>query len=135
MYALLADLVLFVHLGYVAFVLVGLALVLIGGPLGWGFVRSPKFRLAHLASIAIVAVEGLAGVVCPLTIWEAKLRIAAGQTVEDLGLISKLASDLLYIEIDPLALTPYYVAFFLLVLASFWLVPVRWRRKAQAAVA
>jgi hypothetical protein len=133
MRVLLADLILFLHLGYVAFVVVGLALVLLGGPLGWAFVRSPKFRLTHLAAIGIVAAEGLAGVVCPLTVWEARLRIAAGQTVEDLGLVSRLAFDLLYIEIDPLALTPYYVGFFLLVLASFWLVPVRWAGRDRAA--
>lgn len=53
----LADLVLITHVAFVAFVLVGLLLILLGGMLGWGWVRNPWFRSLHLAGIGLVVVQ------------------------------------------------------------------------------
>jgi hypothetical protein len=78
-YALLADLIAAIHLGYVSFVFFGLLVILTGGLLRWRFVRNFWFRTVHLAMILIVVAEALLGIICPLTVWEYNLRVAAGQ--------------------------------------------------------
>jgi hypothetical protein len=124
----LADLIVVLHLGYVLFVILGLAAVWLGGWRQWRWVRRPGWRLAHLAAIGIVAVEGLCGVTCPLTTWEFELRQAAGQTPEQLGFLARMARDLLFVDCSEVQLVPWYVGFFLLVLGSLVLVPpVGWR--------
>ena len=57
MYQLLADLVLTLHAGVAAFVVAGLALIIAGNWRGWHWVNRLWFRLAHLATIAFVAVQ------------------------------------------------------------------------------
>src|SRR4029079_7904709 len=56
-YRLLADLIVAIHAAYVAFVVVGLLLILIGLACGWKWVRNWWFRVAHLVAILIVAAE------------------------------------------------------------------------------
>ena len=51
-YGILADVVLSIHFGIVAFVVGGLVLVVVGNLRGWQFVNAWWFRLAHLAAIA-----------------------------------------------------------------------------------
>src|SRR5487761_1469884 len=77
--ALLANSVVALHVAYVAFVVLGLAAILIGGAAGWGWVRNLWFRAALLAAIALVLFESLAGIACPLTTLENSLRARAGQ--------------------------------------------------------
>src|SRR5688572_32767771 len=77
-YLLAADLVLLLHFAFVAFVVLGLAVIWIGHFLRWPFVRNFYFRLAHLLAMAVVVLESLGGAVCPLTTWENKLRLLAG---------------------------------------------------------
>ena len=119
---LLADVIAVVHLAYVAFVVLGLALTLAGWALGWAWVRSPLFRLLHLLSIAIVAAESVAGVTCPLTTWEYELRTAAGQQPEEVGFVARLASDIVFLEVPEEALRPWYLGFLGLVVATLVLV-------------
>src|SRR5207249_2342877 len=77
-YSLLADLVLLVHFGFVAFVVVGFVVIWVGYFCRWPFVRDLRFRLVHLLAMTLVLAEALAGFVCPLTTWERQLRIRAG---------------------------------------------------------
>jgi hypothetical protein len=71
---LMADVLVTIHLAFVAFVVLGLLLILVGRACGWRWVRNFWFRTVHLLSIAVVAAEGLAGVECPLTGWERQMR-------------------------------------------------------------
>ena len=57
LYRALADMVLILHVAFVAFVVGGLLLILTGGFRGWGWVRNPWFRAAHLAGIAVVVLQ------------------------------------------------------------------------------
>ena len=50
-----------------------------GVVLRWKWVRNPWFRAIHLIAIGIVVAESLAGIPCPLTVWERQLRKMAGQ--------------------------------------------------------
>jgi len=77
-YRLLADAVLLLHAGVVAFVIGGLLLVVAGNALRWRWVNNGWFRLAHVAAIGVVVVQAWLGKVCPLTTLESWLRAKAG---------------------------------------------------------
>jgi hypothetical protein len=75
---LLASLVLAVHLAVIGFNLFGLIVIPLGAWRGWGFVRAPLWRLAHVASLAVVAVQAALGEACFLTRWQDALSGAGG---------------------------------------------------------
>ena len=77
MYGFLADLLVAVHVGYVAYVLVGEVLILVGWAFGRQWVRNFWFRATHLLAIDVVVFEEVIGVRCPLTVWEEWLRVRA----------------------------------------------------------
>ena len=85
---MLADLVLAVHFCIAAFITAGFVLIPLGAAVGWRWVRQRRLRLVHAGAIAFVALESLAGMACPLTVWEAALRggpirlAAAGGSVD-----------------------------------------------------
>lgn len=116
---LLADLILVVHFLFVAFVAGGLALVWIGAAAGWQWVRNFWFRAAHLAAIVFVAGEALAGVWCPLTLWEAQLRGAQA----DKSFIAQWIHRILFYDFPEWMFTIAYVAFALAVALTLWLLP------------
>jgi hypothetical protein len=130
-YRFLADLVVVVHFAYVAFVVVGLAAIVLGGCLKWRWVRNFYFRLLHFLMIAVVVVESLLGVVCPLTDWEDALREKAGETVAEGTFIGRMVHQLLFIQVPPAALTPFYCIFGLIVLATLFLVPPKWPKRRK----
>jgi multisubunit Na+/H+ antiporter MnhB subunit len=133
-WALLADLVAYVHAGYVLFVVGGLLLILIGIAFRWQWVRNFWFRALHLLAIVIVAVEALTGVNCPLTDLERILRIQAEQSVYHEDFLVYWAHRLLFIESIPQwVFDTGHVAFGLLVLAVFIVAPPRWPFTKQAA--
>jgi hypothetical protein len=132
--ALLADLIVVVHLGIVLFVVLGLVCVLLGGFLGWQWVRNPVFRIAHLALISFVAIQGAGlGQLCPLTIWENELRREAGEGGYSGSFVGRLCHDVLFVEVKQETLNWVYVAFAALVLATLLLVRPRWRRAPSRA--
>src|SRR5262245_48484419 len=110
-YRLLADVVVAVHVAYVAFVVVGQLLILAGVARGWRWVRNPWFRLAHLAAILIVAAEALLDIDCPLTIWEHQLRVRGGQATAGGTFIGDLLHRLIFYDFPPWVFTTAYVAF------------------------
>ena len=77
LYQALADVVLTLHVGIVAFVIGGLVVIVVGNLRSWRWVNGTAFRLAHLAAIAVVAAEAWLGVTCPLTTLEMWLRTRA----------------------------------------------------------
>jgi len=125
--ALLANLIALVHFAWVAFLVVGLLLILLGIAFRWRWVRNPWFRLVHLAMIAIVVGESLAGVPCPLTVWEHRLRVRAGQTSFDGDFIAHWVHRLMFFEAEPWVFTVVYLAFGLAVLATLIVAPPRWK--------
>jgi len=124
-YAILADVVVILHLGYVAFVVLGLAAILIGRLFKWRWIRNSWFRVIHLSMIAIVVVESLMSITCPLTTLEHWLRGQAGQTLQAGSFMGKLAQDILFYEFTPEFFTVAYCLFGSLVLLTFILIPPR----------
>ncbi len=130
---LLADLILSAHVLVVLFVVGGLAAVLIGGAMGWRWVRNRRFRLMHLAMVAFIVVQTWLGELCPLTVWEQALRVIAGDSGHELGFIEYWLSRLLYIEAPWWAFVAAYSAFGCLVAGAWWWIPPRGRRTRHSA--
>jgi hypothetical protein len=128
MESLLADFVLVVHFLFVAFVVGGLALIWIGAAAGWPWVRDFRFRAAHLAAIVFVAGEALLDVWCPLTIWEDALRGAGTEK----SFVARWVHRVLFYDLPEWVFTTGYVAFALLVAATFWWVRPHVPRKRGA---
>src|SRR5947207_15560574 len=57
MYSLAADAIVVVHLLYVAYIVVGLWLIIAGLRRRWRWARNPWFRSTHLLAILIVVYE------------------------------------------------------------------------------
>ena len=127
-YTLLADLVVALHVFYVAYVLLGELVILFGLAFRWGWARNRWFRLTHLTAILIVAVEAMASVECPLTTWEDNLRAMGGQTVTEGTFIGRIMHGVLYYDAPPWVFTAAYISFAVLVLGTLFLAPPRWRK-------
>ncbi|MHC4413794.1 MAG: DUF2784 domain-containing protein [Planctomycetota bacterium] len=129
--ALLADLIVIVHLLYIGFVVGGELAVIVGALFHWRWIRNPVFRVTHLLAILVVAINALTGVLCPLTQWESALRRRAGQPVEEISFVGRLVRELLYYQLPEWVFTTTYVVFALLVIATLVLVPPRWRWRGR----
>lgn len=123
LYAYAADAMLFVHVLFVAFVVVGLVLIFAGGICRWRWVRNFWFRLAHLAGIGIVVLQAWLGMICPLTIWEMQLRERAGEFHYDGSFIAHWLNELLYYQAPAWVFIVCYTVFGALVVLSWFLVP------------
>lgn len=126
----LADAVVVIHATYVVFVVFGFAAILIGVVLGWEWVRGLCFRLSHLVAIALVCLEAVLGVMCPLTTLEDSLRARAGQARYPGDFVGYWAHRLIFYSAPPWMFTALYVAFTILVAAAFWLAPPKWSRRS-----
>jgi hypothetical protein len=117
----LADAILVVHAAFVAFVVGGLAAIWLGIAFKRRFAFNPWLRGLHLAAIAFVVVQSLLGLLCPLTIWEDALR----GTHTEAGFIQRWIHAWLFWRAPAWVLNIAYVAFGLLVAATWWRWPPR----------
>lgn len=124
---LAADVVVAIHCTYVAVVVLGFVAILVGAAAHWQWVRSPYFRLTHLAMILLVCVESALGVACPLTTLESRLRLEAGAPAYPRDFIGYWLDRLIFYDAPPWLFTVLYFAFGALVILTFWLIPVRFR--------
>ena len=92
LYQLLADLVVLLHLGFVAFVMLGALLAL----------RWPQILWLHLPAAVWGAYVEIAGRICPLTPLELWLRRRGGEAGYADGFVEHYLVPVLY----PAALTP-----------------------------
>jgi hypothetical protein len=121
---LAADIILLLHVMFVGFVVLGLVMIVAGGLCGWSWVRSPWFRLAHVAAIGIVVVQSWFGAICPLTIWEMALRSQAEGAAYSGTFISHWLGRILYYQAPPWAFVAIYTVFgALVVVCWFWVRP------------
>ncbi len=131
-YRLAADGVLVSHVAIVVFVILGLLFTLVGGALRWGWVKNKWFRLTHLGAIVVIVGQAWFGAVCPWTTWENRLRELGGQqTYGDFSFVGYWLHRFLYYQAPGWVFVVCYTAFGLLVLLSWWWVPVRWRKGAK----
>ncbi|HET6573784.1 MAG TPA: DUF2784 domain-containing protein [Fimbriiglobus sp.] len=133
MYGYLADLMVFVHILYVSYVLVGQLAIVVAGAVRWQWGRNRWFRLTHLLAIAVVALEAVMGWQCPLTKWEYQLRALAGQPFDGSEtFMGRLLHDLLFIENQPESFfTVMYVAMLIIVVQGLVMYPPRLRPRCK----
>lgn len=86
LHRLLADLVLVVHLLFIAFVVAG----------GFAAVRWPRLAWAHVPCFLWGALIEFADWICPLTPLEVRLRIASGQAGYSGGFIERYLLPIIY---------------------------------------
>lgn len=122
---LVADAILALHVGIVVFVVGMLPLVLLGGALGWRWVRHFALRLTHLGLMVFIAAQAWLGQLCPLTVWEQHLRRLAGQDSYGGSFIEHWLSRLLYWEAPWWVFVVAYTAFAALVALAWWWVRPR----------
>jgi hypothetical protein len=136
-YNFLADVMVAVHLGYVAFVVFGMLLILLGIARSWRWVRNFWFRTVHFLMIAVVVAESLGGIVCPLTVWEHDLRMADARANGDVvseteateppeSFVGRWVHRLMFFTAPPWVFTLCYSLFGAAVLATLILAPPRW---------
>lgn len=116
----LAEAILALHLAVIVFNVAFLVIIPLGAWLGWRIVRIAWLRLLHLALMAIVAGQALAGRACILTIWQSEL---AGRSAAPPPLIMHIVDRLIYWNFPLWAFTALYVGVFLYVVALSILVP------------
>ena len=118
-----ADALLVAHFLIAAFVTGGLPLVWLGAAAGWRWVRNPWFRYLHLAAIAVIALEALLGLACPLTVWEDLLRGG----LQPQTFVGRWVQRLLYYNAPEELFTALYLIWALATLVTLRLVPPRKR--------
>jgi len=124
---MLAATILAVHVLIIAFNIAGLVVIPLGSWRGWSFVHAPLWRLLHLASLGVTAVQAALGQACFLTTWQYE---AGGGQGEQEPLIMRWVNGLVYWDIPLSVFTAIYVGVLIYALALLWLVPLR-RPKAQ----
>jgi polyferredoxin len=121
MYLLVADVILIFHMLLVIFIGLGTLAIYIGYCLSWAWIRNFWFRIIHISCIAIVVVQSWIGALCPLTIWETRLREQAGDQTYSGAFIQHWLHSFLYYEAPAWVFTVCYTLIGGLVLAS-WLI-------------
>lgn len=132
-YQFLANLVLTVHLSIVAFVVLGLVLVIVGNLRRWRWVNHLWFRLAHVGAIGVVVLESWLGFVCPLTTVEMWLRAKADAATYGGGFVEHWLGRLLYYDAPAWVFILAYSVFGLLVLAAWCWFPPRRERSGHTS--
>jgi len=125
----LADIILVVHIAYVAYVMFGQLAIMIGWPLGWRWIRNPWFRITHLLAILIVVAEVFAEIQCPLTVWERDLR--GGEDAR--SFMARVHEALTFAPGDEGLFNAICIVLGSLVVLTIFVVPPRFRRKPVPA--
>ena len=139
-YGYAADLLVFVHVLYVAYVVVGQLAIIVAAPFRWEWARNPWFRFSHLAAIGYVAYEAIAGIRCPLTVWEEQLRALSDPTAAaGESFMGRLFHNLLFWDLPEIFFNTLHVAMGVVVAQGVLMFPPRWfggrRRAAEPAMA
>jgi hypothetical protein len=122
--AMLAALILAIHVSIIAFNLFGLIAVPLGAWRGWAWIHRPMWRLLHLLSLAVVALQAALGRACFLTLWQSAAE--SGQSAPE-PLIMRWVNALVYWPIPLWVFSLIYLAIFAYALALLWFVPLRRR--------
>ncbi len=121
----LADATAVAHAAFVLFVVGGQVMICFGWARGWAWTRRVGFRVLHLVGIGFVVAEAWLGVTCPLTVFESRLRLAAGGYPYAKSFLGYWVDRLLFYSAPEWVFTAVYSAFALLVLITFVAYPPR----------
>jgi hypothetical protein len=120
---LLAESILFTHVAFILFVIIGQILIVAGWQRRWRWPRNLLFRSLHLLAIAVVVLQAWFGLACPLTVLEHDLRLAAGETGYQVSFISDWLHGLFFYRAPLWVFTLAYTLFGSVVLLTWWVYP------------
>ena len=135
LYALLADLIVAIHIAYVVYVAGGLVAILIGALRGRKWIHNPWFRVTHLLAILIVVMEIFLKLNCPLTTWENLARAAAQRRVDGSAFMDRLLTFILIGAAPRWVINGAYFVFAVAIAATFFWAPPSWKRAAKELAA
>jgi len=119
---LLADILLIFHFIWVLFLTAGFAIIL--------YLNLYWLRLIHAVGLAAALIMQLAGVYCPLTIWEERLKYGGAAPAHPRPFLLRLIEDFIYIDSRNLWIISIITGTFIVCVAlSFRLRPLRKRRE------
>lgn len=119
--SLIADLVLVLHFGIAAWIVLGLGALWFGGWRGWMWTRRPLFRALHASAIAVVATQSVLGIRCPLTVWEDALRGVHSES----SFVQRWVGRLLYYDLPEFVFTTTYLGAVAATALAWWIYPSR----------
>lgn len=122
-YSVLANSILIAHATFVAFIVLMVPCIFLGGYLGWRWVRLLWLRILHLVGIFVVAAQSWAGVICPFTTLEMWLRSQGEHETYSGGFVEYWLQRLLYWDFQPWVFVVAYSLFTLLVVGTWYWVP------------
>ena len=121
--------VLALHLAIIAFNVAGCVLIPIGAWRRWRWVREFWWRLAHVLSLAVVALQALMGRACFLTIWQGDASGASHVQPMIAGWINRL----IYWPLPLWVFAVAYAAVFAYVIALWFCVRPCWPWRRDAS--
>jgi hypothetical protein len=125
-YSLMADIILLCHALFIAFLIGGQIVIIVGGFRSWQWVRNIPFRISHVLAMGIVLVLTWADRVCPLTLWENALRHEAGGSAYEGTFVTYWLNKMIYYEAPHWVFILAYSVFGALILISWiWVRPQR----------
>lgn len=125
---MVATLILALHFGVIVFNVAGCVLIPVGAWRRWRWVHEFWWRLAHLLSLAVVALQALLGRACFLTIWQGDL---SGHSQAQ-PLIAGWINHLIYWPLPLGVFATGYVVVFAYVVALWFRVPPHWRGSGRS---
>lgn len=124
----LANSILVMHALFIAFVIIGFVLIVIGMFRQWSWIKNFWFRVIHILAIGVVVAESWFGRICPLTEWESNLREAAGGVGYSDSFIEYWLHKIIFYDLPPWVFTMTYTVFGVLVLLAWILAPPKFSR-------
>lgn len=126
---LLADSILVLHALFIAFVIFGFVLIVIGIFRQWSWIKNFWFRVIHILAIGFVVAESWLGRICPLTEWESHLRESTGGVGYSDSFIEHWLHKIVFYDLPPWIFTLAYTVFGVLVLLTWILSPPKFPRR------
>ncbi len=122
LYKVAADVVILIHFLWIGFVILGFPVAL--------YFNSAKWRLIHVAAVVLMIAMQVTRTICPLTHLEAWLKSGGREAkVYPGAFIAEWVEKLIYVEDVTLEKIMYAtMAYFALILLSFWFRPLRFRK-------
>ena len=124
-YTRAADIVVFFHLFYAAYVFLGLLLVAAGIIRHWRWVRNFPFRISHLICTLVVGLEVGVGLICPLTRLENYFLRGGGGEGYQHSFFGNILSSLLYYDLSEWIFAVAYLVWAALAILLYLLAPPR----------
>ena len=119
-----AQLTLLFHFVWAGFILVPIPFIVCAKHLAWSWIRSLLFRTVHLVATAIVVVETLFSIPCPLTLLENRLRANNGQALySQEGCVVYWMERLLGTSLPAASFTIFYLLLFGFVVYLYLRIP------------